>query len=312
MPNVLDREPMRALARRASGKITDEKIAQRFERLAFRHLLEDPRNFRPARQDEIEAAPDWARAALARGEDICVFQLNRSAANRVHTVARRLAHTCEIAHATLADNQGYAAEFCAARRFLAKFDRVCFDAAAVKALYYSRLRGALCANQDATEVCERQTLPASMGRSWERVVSVAQLRKTGREFHNCLAQAVRSSSYAAMLRGGIAQFWVLRGSDGAGLAVAMASLLRMAEFHEVKGPRNARINLDHPDLVLLGRAIGIGRYNPRPRPPPPPTPPPTSAAALTRPAPRGGSEIDLMRERLRLLHLLRAPLRRQA
>lgn len=309
MPNVLDAAPLRALARRAARKIADRRISERFERLAFRRLLDEPRNFRPARDDEIALGPDWARAAHARGETVSVFKPNRALANRLHVVARRLAHTCEVAHGLTADYPICAAHISAAQRFLDKFDRVSFDTAAIKALHYSRLRAEWEANQDAVEVCPQQTIAATMGRSWERVPSVARLQATGREFHNCLAASSRASSYAAMLRRGIAQFWVLRGPDGAGLVVAMASLLKDAEFIEVKGPRNARINLGHPDLALLGAAIGVAA-----RPPPPPTPPPPLPqfiSAPTRSALRG-AEIDLIQARLRLVSLLRTPLRRRA
>ncbi len=309
MPNVLDPAPMRALARRAARKIADGRIAERFERLAFRRLLEEPRNFRPARGDEIEFGPDWARAAWARGETISVFNPNRAIANRLHVVARRLAHTCEVAHGLTADYPICAAHISAARRFLDKFDRVSFDAAAIKALHYSRLRAECEANRDATEVCPPKTIPATMGRFWERVPSVAKLQSAGREFHNCLAASSRASSYAAMLRRGIAQFWVLRDRDGAGLVVAMASLLKEAEFIEVKGPRNARINLDHPDLALLGAAIGASAHTQPPSPPPQLPPPVASAMALPR---SRSAEIELIQARLRLVSLLRTPLRRRA
>lgn len=311
MPNVLDAAPMRALARRAARKIADGAVAERFERLAFRRLLDEPRNFRPARGDEIAMGPDWARAAHARGETISVFHPNRAAANRLHTVARRLAHTCEIALGPTADYPICAAHISAARRFLNKFDRVSFDTAAVKALHYSRLRAEWEANRDAVEVCPPQTIPATVGRYWERAPSVARLRATGREFHNCLAAVGRpTSSYAAMLRHGIVQFWVLHAPDGSGLVVAMASLLEEVEFIEVKGPRNSRINLDHPDLALLGAAIGIAaRASPPPLPPPSLPPPHTRAIAL--PSTRS-AEIELIQARLRLVRLLRTPLRRRA
>src|SRR5215470_17167830 len=82
MPNVLDAEPMRAFAGRVGGKIADEQIATRYQRMAFDRLLEDPRNFRPARPEELQTAPDWVGKALARGEQISVFRVNRSAAAR--------------------------------------------------------------------------------------------------------------------------------------------------------------------------------------------------------------------------------------
>jgi hypothetical protein len=275
MPNVLDAEPMRAFVRRAGGKIADDKVAARFQRMAFERLLDDPRNFRPAAPAELEAAPDWARQAQARGEDIVVFTLHRGAASRLRGVARRLADACKLAAALEeATRQRDIAAMAAARDFLDKIDRASFEVAARKALYFSRQLASWTEDRDAEPACAAQTCAATQGRVWERITSVGALRAVGREFHNCLARATRSGSYGGMLRCGLAQFWVLRDAAGEGLIVAMAPAPQAAHFGEVRGPRNAPINCEHPDLVRLARFIGI----PPADPPPPPTPP--DAAAL--------------------------------
>jgi hypothetical protein len=61
---------------------------------------------------------------------------------------------------------------------------------------------------------------------------------------------------------------VWRDADGAGLLIAMAPLPATAHFPEVRGPRNALVNLAHVDKLRLARAIGM-----KPRTPPPPAPP---------------------------------------
>jgi hypothetical protein len=57
------------------------------------------------------------------------------------------------------------------------------------------------------------------------------------------------------------------------MIVAMATAPYATRFVEVRGPNNATIYSDHPDLVCLARALGM-----RPKSPPPP--PPMSGAAL--------------------------------
>ena len=52
----------------------------------------------------------------------------------------------------------------------------------------------------------------------------------------------------------------------------MAPAPHATQFSEVKGPGNAHVSVDNPDLVELGIAIGV-----KPPPPPPPGPPPGGA-----------------------------------
>lgn len=270
MPNVLDAEPIRAFVRRAGAKIADEKIAAQFERIAFKRLLEDPLNFRPARPAELESAPDWARAAHARGEEISVFKLSRGAALRIHGVARRLAHTCKLAAYDCADRPRDATIIAAAREFLDKFERAKFEVAARKALFFARLYATWIDDGDNDPLCPAQIVLSGSGRVWRRVTTMAELRAVGREFCNCLARASSGSAYGGHLRRSQAQFWVLRDSEAAGLIVAMASAPHAVVFSEVRGPRNAHVSADNTDLRRLASAIGI--Y--------PPTPPPPPASAL--------------------------------
>ena len=298
MPNVLDAEPMRAFARRVGGKIGDEKAAARFERLAFERLLADARNFRAARPEELAAAPDWARQAQARGEDLHVFALHRGASARLHTVARRLADTCRVAEVeSAAQRPGERAIVIGARKFLDTLHRASFDVIARKALYFSRVHAAWNDDGDREPVCEEQEVAATRGRIWRRVRSVGELRAIGHEFRNCLARTSRTGSYGAMLVQGAAQFWVLRDARGAGLMVAMAPAPQARYFSEVRGPRNARIFGDHVDLMRLGLAIGMLPEEP----PPPPDPP----APRTAPAAFGETPLGLA-QMLETLDILRS------
>lgn len=274
MPNVLDIDPVRALAKRASARIADEAIAKRYEKLAIDRVLKDPRNFRPIRESELATAPSWAREAHARGEIVSVYKTNRGVCARLHTVGRRLADACTVAYTEPSAQPDDWAAIDAARKFLAKFMRADFETAARKALGFSRLLASWESNLDAQDVCPAQTIVLLRGRAWHRITSIVELRKVGREFHNCLARTTRSGSYGGMLVSGRAQFWVLRDLDGKGLIVAMAPAPQATQFTEVKGPGNAHVRDDNPDLVGLGIAIGV-------RPPPPP-PPPSRPSGLRR------------------------------
>jgi hypothetical protein len=276
VPNVLDIDPLRAIAKRASARIGDAAIAKRYERLALDRLLKNPRNFRPAPDTELETAPEWARAAVARGETVSVVKPNSGAAGRVHRVARLIADACKVAASEQSAHPDDAAAIASARSFLAKFARADFDTVARRSLEFSRLLASWEDDLDANVSCPAQSLVLLGGRTWHRITSVADLRKVGREFRNCLARTTRAAAYGAMLAQGLAQFWVLRDLAGAGLIVAMAPAPEATHFTEVKGPRNALIPADHPDLTQLGIAIGVK--------PTPPTPPASPAFGVT---PRG-------------------------
>jgi hypothetical protein len=269
MPNVLDTDPIRAFVRRVAEKIEDPRIRARFEKLAFTYLLADSRNFRPASPQELDAAPEWARAAAAKGEVLSVFVLCQSARMRLHNVARRIAHTCQLAAMDLETHPERFAGAFLAREFLSKFDRASFDVVARKASYYASLYDNADCDGETKAACAAQSAPCANGRVWRRITSLAELRATGREFHNCLARSSRASTYGRKLRRGFSQFWVLRDQNGAGLMVAQAPTERPLWFNEVRGPHNAIISSDNADLQRLAYAIGILRDDP---------PPPSQAA----------------------------------
>lgn len=279
MPNVLDVEPLRALVERAKLKIKDGAVAARFGKLAFAKLLSDPNNFRPATHDELSDAPEWAAKALARGEKISAFRPNRSVSMRIHAVARRLADTCRVATTDPASRPNAAVLIAAAQLFLRKIERSSFDAAARKALYFSRAYQEWICSADREALCPAQQIAATQGRMWRRITSFAELRAVGREFTNCLARTSNASMYARALRTGAGQFWVLRDAADAGLIVALAPAPMTDHFLEVRGPNNARIPADDADLVRLGASLGMTEAAP---PEPPPIAPAPAQTALER------------------------------
>lgn len=278
MPNVLDISPVHALAKRASARIGDPAIAKRYQDLAADRVLANPRSFRPASETELEKAPRWTRDAIKRGETISVFRSSTGMSARLNTVARALADTCRLAAMDHGAKPEHETTIKEARRFLAKFDRVNFDTAASKALSFQRALASWEGDLDAIEICPAQSIVLLGGRIWHRVTSVAELRGIGREFYNCLARSSRVGGYGAMLSRGRTQFWVLRDIGGKGLIVACAPAPLADQFIEVKGPRNAHVPPNHPDLVQLGIAIGVA-----PTPPKPPRPTAPQAFATLPP-----------------------------
>ncbi|HVK82023.1 MAG TPA: hypothetical protein VM915_15585 [Verrucomicrobiae bacterium] len=268
MPNVLNPEPARAFAARAAAKISTPHIAARFERLVFGEVLTDPTCLRPAHDDEIDRGPDWARAAKARGEQLHVFNLSRSASVRLHGIARRVEQTCKLAHSAIDDTNATIVTLACA--FLLAFDRADFRTIARKTQYYARIYNNTDHDENDKIYGDAQSVICASGLVWRRLISIAQMRDAGRTFNNCLARTTQGSTYGRRLRRGTAQYWMLTDHDGAPLIVAMAPAPLAEWFNEVRGPRNARVPHDDPDLLRLARAIGIIRSDP----------PPSAAAAL--------------------------------
>jgi hypothetical protein len=277
MPNVLDAEPLRVFARRAGQKINHESVRARFEKLVFEQLLADARNFRPATEAEIAAGPAWAQCIAARGEAVSVFKLCRSASACLHQFARWLAASCELAQVSAEKHRHDAHIIVGARAIVAKFGRTNFSVAVTKSRLYCHALKTLPCEEDYARACEERVVAATGQRTWHRITSVAELRRLGRSFRNCLARAPHDSSYATGLRLGLSQFWVLRESDGKTLMAAMASAPLAVKFIDVRGPCNAPVRRSNPDLRRLAAAIGM-----RPDDPPPPPP---GAGAARRPPP---------------------------
>jgi len=283
VPNVIDINPLRALAKRASERISDRTVAQRFEKIAFDRMLKDPRNFRAARKNDVDNAPAWAREAHANGEELSVYRANGALAARLHTVARRIADACIVAQTAESKRPDDAAAIVEAREFIAKFGRVNFDTAARKALAFSRVLACWKEQDDALSLCDAQSLVLLGGRIWHRITSVTELRQVGGEFRNCLARTTRDSAYGSQLARGTAQFWVLRDVAGKGLIVAMAPAPLATHFLEVKGMNNMAVRSDDEDLLKLGVLLGVRPRTPEPPPPRPPAGLAVALAALAQP-----------------------------
>lgn len=284
MSNVIDIEPLRDIARRASAKIGDPKLAERFVTIAVDKLVRDPRALRKATSADLTNAPEWTKAALARGDDLYVYRPNAALAARLNVVARRISETRRLAEMDRTANPDVAALILEANIILKKFDRLNFDTAAEKVLAISNAFDGWRTDNDTRPVCEPQSLVLLSGHIWHRITSVAELRRVGAEFRNCLGRSTGKGGYGAYLRRGTAQFWVLRDLGDNGLIVAMAPSPRPTNFTEVKGPSNARIYNDHPAVVQLGIAIGVRPPPPQPPRPPRPNAPRLSPASLILPA----------------------------
>jgi hypothetical protein len=254
MPNVLNEATLRAFAQRVALKIPDERVRARFACLAFRRLHSEARNFRPATGADIECGPEWARAAAARGDQLVVFAVNRGAAQILHNLARRLAVTCKLAEVAHG-GPGVVAAAAQARSFLARFDRVSFDFAALRGRQFAHIVSALADSRDAEPLCAPAALPATHGRCWRRVVSLSELRAIGHEFRNCLARLEADSTYASLFVQERVQYWLLRGPKGDGRMLAMVGLEGPARFMDVRGRRNAPVRPRNPDLACLASAL---------------------------------------------------------
>jgi hypothetical protein len=176
-----------------------------------------------------------------------------------------LAKACALAAAP-SPRPGSARFIVAAREFIAKIDRANFDTIADKARGFALIYESWC--EVSEPLCKPGRVSATQDRLWTRITSLAELRGVGREMTNCLARTSETAAYGGHLKDGRAQFWVLRDRRGVALMVAMAPTRSPTEFREVKGPRNAPVSSQNPDLRCLRAAILLESDEPPPPPPP--------------------------------------------
>lgn len=273
MPNVLSTVPIGELAERLAAAIPHPAAAARFAKMARDQLFNDERNYRPLTARELKRAPDWAKQAVEDGATVDKFVANRSAVARLRRVAKRLGAICADIDRHTHTNPAPAV-MPVLREFIVKLDRASFETVERKVLMFEFERE----EREAQEIVDKPLYPAveiyaSPGRTWRRILSLGELWRVGREFHNCLARASRHNpGYAQRMTHNAAQFWVLRDRAGVGLMVAMASVLDQ-RICEVRGPRNAIIAHDDPDLRQLALARGLLRPHDPLEPPPAPRPP---------------------------------------
>lgn len=266
MPNVLDSAPIDALTRKMAAKIPHQGAAARFAKLAFEEMLNEKRNFRAARPDELSSAAAWARREIEAGREVAVFELNRAVVARLRRTARALADTCAELDHIVTIREGLSARqhaiHHAAAEFIAKIDRASFEIVAARAGVFARERRRRLDEEKATLILFADAeIYAAPGRVWRRIVSVSALWAVGREFRNCLARRT-INGYGTRLRNGSAEFWVLRDQTGKGLMVAMACGF-LGRITEVRGPCNRPVSSDDPDLAHLAEARAWSRPNGR-------------------------------------------------
>lgn len=259
--NILDAAPIDAMARRMAAKIPLEGPAARIARLIFEYLSADLRNFRNATAVELLTAEPWARREIAAGRPVLVFASNRASAARVRRFAEAVRDTCaEVDHLTALEPITPREEELkrAAADFIAKLDRASFETIELKARMFAR--GYTRRQEDkraARRLCADEEVFSSPGRVWRRITSVADLWGVGKEFGNCLTRASRhGGGFSRRMTEGDAQFWVLRDQNGKGLMVVMIYMLER-RIAEARGPRNAPVFADDPDLAALARAKGF-------------------------------------------------------
>ncbi|WP_395645626.1 hypothetical protein [Terricaulis sp.] len=265
--NILDQAPIDALARKMAEKIPHTAVAARFARLAFERLRDDPRNFRPATLLELKKAKPWAMREMEAGREVVAFVANRSCAARLRRTAAALAETCAEASfvvdpASPTPSSRDAWLRASATEFIAKIDRANYEVMEGKArLFALERKNRETERLTAVQLYAHEDVYSAPGRTWRRIVSLAELWSVGREFHNCLARSSRYiGAYGRRLRDGDAQFWVLRDQTGRGLIVAMVCMLEK-RICEVRLPRNGGVHPDDPDIVRLGEAKGWRRPN---------------------------------------------------
>lgn len=279
MLEVIDPSPISALARKIAGRISHGGARKRMEILIFRALKQDVRCLRALDAEELEQAPDWARAKAEAGVTVYEFAPARAVVRKLQGLARGI----EAAFQELIQLDGAAAasldEDALRHRellhaFFDKIGKASQETLEQKSRAFTAARAARAELARANErLCPDEEIFSAPGRTWRRLTTEGQLRQAGRALHNCMARKnTHSLKYVEELRGGHAHFFVLYDHKGAAL-MAVRALPNEMRIAEAKGPFNAKIISDDPDLTILAQARGWRT--------PPPLP---SLAALSRPA----------------------------
>ncbi|MGE3143913.1 MAG: hypothetical protein AB7L65_11385 [Hyphomonadaceae bacterium] len=257
MANFVNESAIEACAASIAADIPLERPRKRLEALFFSALREDERSSRRARPADLWRAPRWAFEALAQGLPCDVFVACADTVNRLAQIAGHVRDIClDAANAGDAGRETMVNAM--ARRLIGKIERMALDDISVSAREIARARRQ--AQRERAEAGERLTVHfqperiiAGPGREWRRVCSIAALSEVGAALDNCLRHdRPQHARYAHMLRTEEAQFWALYAGETV-LAAAM-SYTELRCVHEVRGPRNARIQPADPDLRALLRA----------------------------------------------------------
>jgi hypothetical protein len=154
-----------------------------------------------------------------------------------------------------------------AEEWAAKMSRMSYDALLEKARYIMAERKArLRAERDAQNLFPPQDIDASPGRVWRRIVSVAELRRAGRDLRNCLAgPSGQRHGYVQRLRDDVTRFWALHDETRIARAV-LAVDAASAAVKEARGFRNAPFALEGADFAALAAAGAARAPTPPERP----------------------------------------------
>ncbi|GAN00270.1 hypothetical protein U91I_03935 [alpha proteobacterium U9-1i] len=268
---VVDIAPVAECARRLADKIAcNPAVAAHYQKRAHQQLLADPRNFRSAAPEDLEAAPAWAKDKAESGAPLHVFAPSRASLARLRRVARQLQETCAEAiyldalpRAQLSSRDAEILDM--AQEFIAKIQRPDFAALEAKSKYFALERKARMDFARAHDpICEKEHVYAGPSRRWHRIRSVAEMWAVGEEFNNCMARtSSQAPGFARDLRNGAAHFFVLRNRAKRGLMVAVGYPAR-AQIDDIRGPDNAHVASDDPNLTMLCAARGWRAPPPRP------------------------------------------------
>lgn len=261
--NFVDTNAIDVYARRVASKIPLPAPRERFARVSFDILHDDPRNARPLEALELADAPDWALRDHLLGRAVHAFEPHPESVAPLKYVARALKDTCaELDHFASLPRRALSPRDRVirqlAKEFVAKISRMSYQAIAEKAGYFRAERLRRLQRLRIDEVLfAREEIFTAPGRCWRRIVSVGELAALGRELSNCLAESSRQhAGFARRLRADRARFWVLRDHSGAGLMAVMTDPVT-GRILEARGPRNAHVRHNDSDIAVLIQARGL-------------------------------------------------------
>lgn len=254
-------------------------------KLVAQQLRKDPRNARPPRAKEIAAAGAWARRADAAGAPLSWFVASSASAALMRRFVARLrdAHADLQSKAAPIDSQELVQRN-ECRRLFDSLDHMSFADIDEKTRLLARRRRRIAHQRAQRTVRDMPRFPpdsveASNGRYWRRVLSTGDLGRIGERMVNCTAFHRRShASYARRLVNQSAEFWVLE--SPAGDPIILLMLMTGARLiGDIRRVRNGYVSLTEPDVVTFMRARGPQELRAPPPAPPPPAPPPAPAGA---------------------------------
>lgn len=275
MPHLIDAQPVREASAKIAALIPDPAARRRFQSLLIGRLFEDEECARPLLLEELALCAD---RVIAHASEAPLMAFDPPRAKILQ--ARRHARILRDALLERDDLRALKPPLQPridmtlriAEEWTLKMQRMSYDALLEKARYLlSERRVRLRAERDEQPLFPPQEIAASPGRTWQRIVSVADLRRVGRDLRNCLAgPSGQRHGYVQRLREDITRFWALH--DGTRIARAVLAVdTKSGAVKEARSFRNAPFVLDGADfsaLVVAGLCMAppsIDRLSPRSR-----------------------------------------------